>query len=196
MLSARAAHSESYFKGGKIHFLQSSHHDLGWHKGSYPGEMRFTLKEIDVVLDMLRKDPKFKFSGEYTIWLHEYLKHRPAERVRELRQRLKEGRLEWGAGCSQPYTSLLTGEQLARQMIVTAVKKSEEGNDIIVRFYETEGKSGSRVRINPDARLSGARHTNLIEEDSGALEHDRDSASLKVGPYSIETVRLKPSLRR
>jgi hypothetical protein len=75
LASAGAARAESYFKGGKTHFLQSSHHDLGWHKGSYPGERNFTLKEIDVVLDMLRKDPKFKSSGEYTIWLHEYLKH-------------------------------------------------------------------------------------------------------------------------
>ncbi|MHC4505486.1 MAG: glycosyl hydrolase-related protein, partial [Planctomycetota bacterium] len=81
-------------------------------------------------------------------------------------------------------------------VIVTAVKKPEEGDGVIVRFYETEGKAGSRVRIDPDAGLSGARRTNLIEEDSGPLEHDRDGASLKVGPYSIETVRLKPSLRR
>jgi alpha-mannosidase len=79
-------------------------------------------------------------------------------------------------------------------IIVTAIKKSEDGNDVAVRFYEAEGKSGNRVRIDPDAKLSGARRTNLIEEDAGALEHNQDSAALMVGPYSIETVRLRPKL--
>jgi hypothetical protein len=49
LTAASAAGAESYFKDGAIHFLQSSHHDLGWHKGIYPGEMNFTLKEIDGV---------------------------------------------------------------------------------------------------------------------------------------------------
>ena len=60
-----------------IHLLQSSHHDLGWHKGSYEGETKFTCQEIDVALDLMNEDPDFTFSGEYTVWLFEYMKRRP-----------------------------------------------------------------------------------------------------------------------
>ncbi|MHC4200489.1 MAG: glycoside hydrolase family 38 N-terminal domain-containing protein, partial [Planctomycetota bacterium] len=179
LLSARGARSESYFKDGKIHFLQSSHHDLGWHKGSYPGEMNFTLKEIDVVLDMLRKDPKFKFSGEYTIWLHEYLKRRPAERVAELKQRLKEGRLEWGAGYSQPYTSLLTGEQLARQMYLGPLwyKKNLPGKATV--YFNTD-IPGFGMQMPQILRKSGVDKAYLSRTDNLA-DINTDFVNL-VGP--------------
>ena len=112
---AGTADAEGRFKGGKIHLVQASHHDLGWHKGTYGAEMRFTFQEIDKALDLMKADPKFTFTGEYTVWLHEYLSRRPA-RVAELKKRFEEGRMEWGAGFSMPYTSLVTNEQLARQM--------------------------------------------------------------------------------
>jgi len=137
LIFAGPAWSQSVFKDGKIHLVQSSHHDLGWHKGSYPAEMRFTLNEIDTALDLMNKDTDFTFCGEYTIWLHEYLKHRPG-RVEELKRRLKEGRMEWGGGYSQPYTSLMTSEQLARQMIYGTLwyKKHFPGKATL--YYNTD----------------------------------------------------------
>jgi len=113
--AARPALSQSYFKEGKIHLVLSSHHDLGFHKGSYEAEMRFVFAEIDRALDLMKEDPEFTFAGEYTVWLMEYLARRPA-RVAELKQRFKEGRMEWGAGYTMPYPSLITSEQWARQM--------------------------------------------------------------------------------
>jgi len=88
---------------------------------------------------------------------------------------------------SRSFLSLSAGN-----MVVTAVKKSEDGHEVIVRFYETEGKSSSRVRISAEGTLSGARRTNLIEEDCGRLEHDREGTTLEVGAFSIETVKLTP----
>ena len=61
-----------------------------------------------------------------------------------------------------------------------------------IRLYEVEGKSGQPVNIIPAVKLADARRTNLIEEDAGNLEHDQERATLKVGPFSIETVKLTP----
>jgi len=104
-----------YLKEGEILLLQLSHHDLGWHRGSYQGEMKSSNHEINVALKLLADDPTFKYDAECTVWLFDYLKHHP-DRADELKRRVKEGRVQWGAGYAMPYTSLLTGEQLARLM--------------------------------------------------------------------------------
>jgi len=145
------AHAESPLKGGTIHLLQSSHHDLGYHKGSYADEMRFTLDEIDRALDLMNEDPEFTFTGEYTVWLHEYLKRRPA-RVDELKQRFREGRMEWGAGYTMPYTSMITCEQLARQMYFGR------------RWFNREFPAEANVYFNTDVPAFGIQMPQILKK--------------------------------
>jgi alpha-mannosidase len=104
-----------YLKNGEVKILQLSHHDLGWHRGSYEGEMKSSNHEINTALKLLAKDSKFKYDGECTVWLFDYLKHHP-DRAEEFGKLIKQGRIQWGAGYAMPYTSLVTGEQLARLM--------------------------------------------------------------------------------
>jgi alpha-mannosidase len=80
----------------------------------------------------------------------------------------------------------------ADNVIVTAVKKSEDSNDIAVRFYEAEGKAKSSIVLTPSFKIRDARTTNLIEEDTAAMPHTAKDATLEVGKYSIETVKLVP----
>jgi alpha-mannosidase len=81
----------------------------------------------------------------------------------------------------------------ADNVIVTAVKKSEDSNDLAVRFYEAEGKPASSVVLTPSFKVKNACRTNLIEEGSKPMPHTTKDATLKVGKYSIETIKLVPA---
>ncbi len=93
------------------------------------------------------------------------------------------------AGTLPPFKSFL--DCSADNIIVTAVKKAEDSENVVVRFYEAEGEANTRARIRLDAPIKGARRVNLIEEDAGELKYDESSIGIGVGPWSIETVRLR-----
>ncbi len=93
-----------------------SHHDLGWHKGSFQAESSYTNSEINRALDMMQSDPDFTWTHEHGVYLYAYLKSYP-ERFDELKERILEGRFEVGAGYSSPYTGFVTAETMARQFL-------------------------------------------------------------------------------
>jgi len=129
--------ADSYFKDGSVHLLQLSHQDLGWHRGSYEGEMRSTFHAVQKGLQLVESDPAFKYDGELAIWLHDYLQHHSDE-TEVLRKRIRERRVQWGAGYAQPYTSLVTSEQLARLMYLgRRWYKKEFGADTTL-YYNTD----------------------------------------------------------
>ena len=65
-------------------------------------------------LDIMKKNPLFKFEMEQTLNLMEFLEEYP-ERKGELIDLYKEGRFNWGATYNQPYEGLSSREQLIRQ---------------------------------------------------------------------------------
>ena len=65
-------------------------------------------------LEMMRKDTNYTFSMENTLHLMEFLEAHPELRG-EVIQRMKEGRLEFGAVFNEPYESWLSGEELVRE---------------------------------------------------------------------------------
>jgi len=73
----------------------------------------------------------------------------------------------------------------ADNLVLTALKKAEHDDAIIMRFVEMEG-----VPVEPAAELlghkSGFREVNLLEEETPGA----GVRSLKVSPYEIKTVRL------
>ncbi len=103
-------------KPSRINLVESSHHDLGWHKGCYDAEAAFTFDEINTALDLMRKDPKFTWTHECGGYIYSYLKQYP-QRFEELARRVAEGRMDIGAGYTMPYTSFVTSEMLVRQFI-------------------------------------------------------------------------------
>ncbi len=73
--------------------------------------------------------------------------------------------------------------------IITAIKKAEDSDALIVRFYEFDGKS-TNVRLQLPQAASSAAETNLMEKTlhSLALQEGGREVEIPVSPYSITTV--------
>ena len=69
-------------------------------------------------------------------------------------------------------------------VIISAVKKSEVDNDLVVRMYDAEG-ARNEVNLKVWRKLEALFHTNIIEEDPKRTE------DLLVPEYSIETFKLQ-----
>ena len=77
-------------------------------------------------------------------------------------------------------------------VIVTALKKAEDDNALVVRFYEWAGKSGDvKLQLPPGAE--SAAETNLMEKPMGSLPVKTDSVTVPTKPYEIKTVMVQYS---
>ena len=75
-------------------------------------------------------------------------------------------------------------------LVLTAMKKSEDGNALILRYYEWAGKK-TTAEITIPGGASTATATNLMEHTEGTPLSVSDShLAVPVGPYSINTVRI------
>jgi alpha-mannosidase len=75
-------------------------------------------------------------------------------------------------------------------LILTAMKKSEDGNQVVLRFYEAEGNQ-TDARIQLPRAIRSAWRTSLIEENQGSLTpNDDGSLSLKIQPWEIAILKL------
>ena len=104
-----------YFKGGYIQFVESAHHDLGFHKGTYQLEYEAQVNEIEYVLELMKSNSQITWVIEFSRFLYDYVDEHP-EKINEITQRIQEGRLEIGALYSSPYTSFISNELLVRQL--------------------------------------------------------------------------------
>lgn len=73
---------------------------------------------------------------------------------------------------------------------LTAMKKSEDGDHLILRFYEWAGGDAA-TKITLPAGVNEAVETDLMEKPEGApLKVNGNEISLRVTPYSINTVSV------
>lgn len=83
-------------------------------------------------------------------------------------------------------------------LVLTAMKKSEDGNSLILRFYEWAGRK-TDAKITVPAGASEAVETNLMEHDmkdaNAQLTIQGDQVRVAVEPFSINTVRIDYSVR-
>jgi alpha-mannosidase len=79
-------------------------------------------------------------------------------------------------------------------VILTATKKAEDADALIVRFYEWAGKDGE-VKLTLPKGITAATMTNLMEKPEGTPLQvvDSDQVTVPVHPYSIVTVQLSYS---
>jgi alpha-mannosidase len=75
-------------------------------------------------------------------------------------------------------------------VILTAVKKSEDDNALILRVYDWSGKSSSaKFTLPPGA--TAATEVNLMEQPMGsAIAIEDNTATLPMGPFEIRTLRV------
>jgi alpha-mannosidase len=76
-------------------------------------------------------------------------------------------------------------------VVLTAVKKAEDGDALLFRFYEWAGKNGE-VQLAAPAGAASAMLTNLMEQtEGGPLEISRDGkVRVPVHPFEIVSVRV------
>ena len=72
----------------------------------------------------------------------------------------------------------------ADNLVLSALKKSETGENIIVRAFEIEG-TPAQSPVTFLGKENSFRQTNLLEENPQA-----EQKILRVRPYEIETIKL------
>ena len=75
-------------------------------------------------------------------------------------------------------------------VVLTAVKKAEDGNDLIFRYYEWAGKT-SDVQLHVPAGATSADETDLMERPIGKLTLKDGVVSVPTKPYEIKTIRVE-----
>jgi len=75
-------------------------------------------------------------------------------------------------------------------LVVTSLKKAEDDDSLVVRFYEAEGND-TKATLRFFRPIAKAELVNLIEEDGKPLEVSSDgSLTLSLGHHSITTVKV------
>ncbi|HET9308234.1 MAG TPA: alpha-mannosidase [Candidatus Sulfotelmatobacter sp.] len=106
----------------------------------------------------------------------------------ELNYKLIALPVEKHQGTLEPERSFL---QVANEnVIVSAVKKAEDENAIVLRYYEWAGKAGDiALQLPPGAQ--SASETNLMEKPIGDLPVANGKVTVSTKPYEIKTVRVQ-----
>jgi alpha-mannosidase len=95
----------------------------------------------------------------------------------------------------QPTTGELVDSQSflnvsAPNVLVSILKKAEDGKGIILRCYETDGKD-TDVALSLFKPLKSAEQTNIIEMDGKEIKLDDGELLFHIGHNAIETFKLK-----
>ncbi len=75
-------------------------------------------------------------------------------------------------------------------VIVSALKKDEDDNSLILRFYEWAGKRGDVSFELPEAAVS-AVETNLMEKPTGNLSVGGKDLRVSISPFEIKTIKVQ-----
>ena len=75
-------------------------------------------------------------------------------------------------------------------IVISAVKKAEDDNGLILRFYEWAGKTGPvQVQLPPGA--ISASETDLMERPIGSLSLQKYEVEVSTKPYEIKTIKVE-----
>ncbi|MWV45917.1 alpha-mannosidase [Paenibacillus sp. HJL G12] len=80
----------------------------------------------------------------------------------------------------------------ARNVMIDTVKKSEDGQTLIVRLYEFGGiRTKAAVTVDPYLRaIRSAEETDLMEEHPSALPFAGQNIEVAIAPYEIKTLNI------
>lgn len=74
--------------------------------------------------------------------------------------------------------------------VLSAIKKAEDGDAWIVRFYEIAGRE-TQVRLRLPRAIDRAQETNLLEQPERELQPQGREVTVPAKPYEIKTVRIE-----
>jgi alpha-mannosidase len=75
-------------------------------------------------------------------------------------------------------------------IVLSAVKKAEDSDELVLRWYEIDGKR-TTASITLPKEAKAACETDLLEREIGPANLSRKTLSLETGPYEIKTVRVR-----
>ena len=132
----------------QIYVIPQQHWDPFWSFGPEISE-RMGVNNIRKALDIIRENPNFRYViGQVYLW-DLFKKHFP-DRVEEVKQRVREGKIELGGGgYVNPDLNLPSGESLIRQFLYgKKVFREEFGVDpVCVWCMDSFGQSGQLPQI-------------------------------------------------
>lgn len=98
---------------------------------------------------------------------------------------------EWG----KSFTFVTTNSD---QIILKTLKKAEDNDSYVVRFYETTGKAASNMEIAFASDILEANELDGIEEFKGKAIFEGNKLKFDMKPFSIKTfsVKLKPANKK
>lgn len=76
-------------------------------------------------------------------------------------------------------------------VVLSALKRSEDGKGYIARIYEPHGRQ-AKVVLSVPFEIAEAESVNFLEERQAALRHGRRSATVELGPWKVASVKLTP----
>ena len=75
-------------------------------------------------------------------------------------------------------------------LILSALKKAEGSDEVILRFFETEGET-TKTRLKVFQPIKQAWLTDLLEREVQELEAGNSTLELEVKPFEIVTIKLR-----
>jgi alpha-mannosidase len=96
---------------------------------------------------------------------------------------------------SQKHQGALPGEHSfvkleADNVVLTAMKKSEDDDSLVLRFYEWAGKEAD-VKLHLPAGAQSASETDLMERPIADLTVQNDAVTVHTKPYEIKTLKVR-----
>ncbi|GAK54069.1 alpha-mannosidase [Candidatus Moduliflexus flocculans] len=76
-------------------------------------------------------------------------------------------------------------------IVIETIKRAEDGNGLIVRFYESQRQRGEAI-LTTAFPIASAELVNILEETQADLPAQEKSVSVNVTPYQIVTLRIVP----
>jgi alpha-mannosidase len=73
-------------------------------------------------------------------------------------------------------------------IVLDTIKRAEDGEGLIVRFYEAEGRRGTATLRFAQAPTTVTR-TNILEDPGAAVTVDGQTVSVPFGPFQVITLR-------
>ena len=76
-------------------------------------------------------------------------------------------------------------------VLLTTLKRAEDGNGMVLRLIETEGQETTASIRLPHVSVSDAMMTNLVEEDQGRASFSEHGIQVNLKAFGITTVRIR-----
>jgi alpha-mannosidase len=75
-------------------------------------------------------------------------------------------------------------------LILSALKKAEYSDEVVLRFFETKGEA-TEARVEVFREIKRVTQVDLLEREERELPFNRRSLKLEVKPFEIVTLKLK-----